>query len=53
MEQLAVMTEKMAVVYQRGRWLISNVSDVRIIWNITTTPKVSIIGDINLTAEHE
>jgi hypothetical protein len=29
------VTEKMAAVYQRGHWLISNVSDVRIIWNIT------------------
>jgi hypothetical protein len=35
MEQLVVMTEKTAAVYQRGRWLVSNVSDVRIIWNIT------------------
>jgi hypothetical protein len=34
------MTEKMAAVYQRGRWLVSNVSDVRIIWNITTDTAV-------------
>jgi hypothetical protein len=30
------VTEKAAAVYQRGRWLVSNVSDVRIMWNITT-----------------
>jgi hypothetical protein len=30
-----VVTEKVAAVYQRGRWLVSNVSDVRIMWNIT------------------
>jgi hypothetical protein len=31
-----VVTEKAAAVYQRGHWLVSNVSDVRIMWNITT-----------------
>jgi hypothetical protein len=35
------MTEKKAAVYQRGHWLVSNISDVRIIWNITTTPAAS------------
>jgi hypothetical protein len=35
MEKSAVMTEKAAAVNQRGRWLVSNVSDVRIMWNIT------------------
>jgi hypothetical protein len=35
MEQSAVVTEKAAVVYQRGCWLVSNISDVRIMWNIT------------------
>jgi hypothetical protein len=35
MEKSVVVTEKAAVVYQRGRWLISDVSDVRIMWNIT------------------
>jgi hypothetical protein len=29
------VTERAAAVYRRGRWLISNVSDVRIMWNIT------------------
>jgi hypothetical protein len=29
------VTERAAVVYQRGCWFISNVSDVRIMWNIT------------------
>jgi hypothetical protein len=57
-----VVTEKAAAVYQRGHWLISNISDVRIMWNITacimvlfndTTPKVSVIGDIHLAMEHE
>jgi hypothetical protein len=32
---MAALTVKMAVVHQRGRWFISNVSDVRIMWNIT------------------
>jgi hypothetical protein len=78
MEKSAVVTEKAAAVYQRGRWLVSNISDVRIMWNITAgyeleglgvacmsgnahimvllddmTPQVSVIGDIDLTAEHE
>jgi hypothetical protein len=35
MEKSAVVTEKAAAVYQRGRWLVSNISDVRIMWNIT------------------
>jgi hypothetical protein len=34
-EKSAVVTEKAAAVYQRGRWLVSNISDVRIMWNIT------------------
>jgi hypothetical protein len=29
-------TETAAAVYRRGRWLVSNVSDVRIMWIITT-----------------
>jgi hypothetical protein len=42
MEKSAVVTEKAAVVYQRRRWLVSNVSDVRIMWNITA---VEVDGD--------
>jgi hypothetical protein len=30
------MTEMVAVVYQRGHWFVSCVSEVRIMWNITT-----------------
>jgi hypothetical protein len=33
--KLAAVTERAAVVYQRGHWFVSNVSDVRIMWNIT------------------
>jgi hypothetical protein len=29
------VTEKAAAVYRRGRWLVSNISDVRMVWNIT------------------
>jgi hypothetical protein len=43
-----VMTEKTAAVYQRGRWLVSNVSDVRIIWNITTG-----VGRLKLVECHQ
>jgi hypothetical protein len=78
MAKSAAVTERAAAVYRRGRWLISNVSDVRIMWNITagyeleglgvacmssdvrivvlfddTMPQVSVIGDIDLTVEHE
>jgi hypothetical protein len=35
--KLAAVTERVAAVYRRGRWLVSNVSDVRIMWNITPT----------------
>jgi hypothetical protein len=35
MEKTAVMMETVAVVYQRGRWFVSSVSEVRIMWNIT------------------
>jgi hypothetical protein len=31
----AAVTERAAAVYRRGRWFVSNVSDVRTIWNIT------------------
>jgi hypothetical protein len=40
-----VVTEKAAAVYQRGRWLVSNVSDVRIMWNITAVVVVDGDGD--------
>jgi hypothetical protein len=33
----AAVTERVAAVYRRGRWLVSNVSDVRIMWNITAS----------------
>jgi hypothetical protein len=29
------VTERAAAVYRRGRWFVSNVSDVRTMWNIT------------------
>jgi hypothetical protein len=29
------MTERVAVVYRRGCWFVSNVSAIRIMWNIT------------------
>jgi hypothetical protein len=32
----AAVTERAAAVYQRGCWFISNVSDVRTMWNITS-----------------
>jgi hypothetical protein len=32
----AAVTERAAAVYRRGRWFISNVSDVRTMWNITS-----------------
>jgi hypothetical protein len=32
----AAVTERVAVVYRRGRWFVSNVSDVRTMWNITS-----------------
>jgi hypothetical protein len=32
----AVVTETAVAVYRRGRWFISSVSDVRIMWNITS-----------------
>jgi hypothetical protein len=31
----AAVTERAAAVYWRGRWFVSNVSDVRTMWNIT------------------
>jgi hypothetical protein len=31
----AAVTERAAAVYRRGRWFVSSVSDVRIMWNIT------------------
>jgi hypothetical protein len=33
---MAAVTERAAAVYRRGHWLVSNVSDVRIMWNITS-----------------
>jgi hypothetical protein len=33
--KLAAVTERAVVVYRRGHWLVSNISDVRIMWNIT------------------
>jgi indole-3-glycerol phosphate synthase len=30
------VTERAAAVYRRGRWFVSNVSDVRTMWNITS-----------------
>jgi hypothetical protein len=33
--KMAVMTEMAVAVYQRGRWFVSSVSGVRIMWNIT------------------
>jgi hypothetical protein len=39
MVTMAVRIERMAAVYRRGRWFVSNVSDVRIMWNITP-PKI-------------
>jgi hypothetical protein len=38
------VTERAAAVYQRGRWLISNVSDVRIMWNITAVCAMADTG---------
>jgi hypothetical protein len=35
MAKLVVVTETEAAVYWRGRWFISSISDVRIMWNIT------------------
>jgi hypothetical protein len=29
-------------VYRRGRWLVSNISDVRIMWNITAPSLVPV-----------
>jgi hypothetical protein len=40
------VTERAAAVYRRGCWLISNVSDVRIMWNITS---FSVIPRLNST----
>jgi hypothetical protein len=31
----AAVTERAVAVYRRGRWFVSNVSDVRTMWNIT------------------
>jgi hypothetical protein len=31
----AAVTERAAAVYRRGHWFVSNVSDVRTMWNIT------------------
>jgi hypothetical protein len=31
----AAVTERAAAVYRRGCWFISNISDVRTMWNIT------------------
>jgi hypothetical protein len=39
----AAVTERAAAVYQRGRWSVSNISDVRTMWNITTS--YSAAGD--------
>jgi hypothetical protein len=36
MVKLAAVTARAAAVHRRGCWFISNVSDVRIMWNITT-----------------
>jgi hypothetical protein len=36
MAEMAEMAEMAAAVYQRGCWFVSSVSDVRIMWNITT-----------------
>jgi hypothetical protein len=33
--ETAVTIEMVVAVYQRGRWFISSVSEVRIMWNIT------------------
>jgi hypothetical protein len=30
----AAVTERVVAVYRRGRWFVSNVSDIRIMWNI-------------------
>jgi hypothetical protein len=30
------LTERVVAVYWRGRWFVSSVSDVRIMWNITS-----------------
>jgi hypothetical protein len=35
---VAVMIEAVAV-YRRGRWFVSSISEVRIMWNITTRVK--------------
>jgi hypothetical protein len=32
----AAVTERAAAVYRRGRWFISNISDIRTMWNITS-----------------
>jgi hypothetical protein len=45
------MTEKTAAVYQRGRWLVSNISDVRIIWNITVQSKSKGKGKASVVEE--
>jgi hypothetical protein len=33
----AVVKEMAVAVYRRGRWFVSSVSEVRIMWNITST----------------
>jgi hypothetical protein len=37
MAKMAVMMETMAAVYRRGHWFVSSVSEVRIMWNITSS----------------
>jgi hypothetical protein len=37
MTTTVVTIETVAAVYQRGRWLVSSVSEIRIMWNIKTT----------------
>jgi hypothetical protein len=39
-----VVTERAAAVYWRGCWFVSNIYDVRIMWNITAEAEVCI-GD--------
>jgi hypothetical protein len=42
----AAVTERAAAVYWRGRWCVSNVSDVRTMWNITACEGVCIAAGV-------
>jgi hypothetical protein len=40
----AAVTERAAAVYWRGCWFVSNVSDVRTMWNITAECSLPLIA---------